>query len=157
MTKPIPITCLKHCSSEPCVWCERDALVTQLGEAKTLIRSLRFELTEAHNDPAYLECCDVRKKAETRVLALESELSGYKESHDKYCPSAARVQALEAALRWLGTAVRVTYPTFDNSVTTAWQPMLTTRKEWARSIPAEHKQIIETAFAAETKGEQDGN
>lgn len=30
--------------------------------------------------------------------AISAELTGYKESHEKYCPSAARVRALEAAL-----------------------------------------------------------
>jgi hypothetical protein len=31
--------------------------------------------------------------------ALVAELAGYKESHDKYCPSAERVRALEETLQ----------------------------------------------------------
>lgn len=31
--------------------------------------------------------------------ALAAELAGYKESHEKYCPSAARLRGLAAALR----------------------------------------------------------
>jgi hypothetical protein len=33
--------------------------------------------------------------------ALAAELSGYKESHEKYCPSAARVRELEALVKTL--------------------------------------------------------
>jgi hypothetical protein len=34
-----------------------------------------------------------------RMAALEAELLGYKAAHETYCPSAARVRELEAALR----------------------------------------------------------
>jgi hypothetical protein len=45
---------------------------------------------------AEYEACP--KGTRARIATLEAELAGYKESHEQYCPSAARIAQLEAAL-----------------------------------------------------------
>jgi hypothetical protein len=43
---------------------------------------------------------------EARYDALAAELAGYKESHEKYCPSAARIRVLENVIRKTADIVR---------------------------------------------------
>jgi len=87
-----------------------------------------------HEDGEHMTPTHVRVVAEIDYDALAAELAECKESHDKYCPSTARIRELEAQLRILIDEIAV------------------------RGIPIRLSDVsavlVGEATASETKGEQ---